>query len=551
MKHFFLLITVLMFCVVLSAQSVGINADGTDPDASAMLDVKSGSRGLLIPRLTAVQIAAINLPARGLLVFQTDGSSGFYFNNGSPASPDWKHLLTEVTAADGSETKVNAGTLIAVTGSGTAASPYIVSFDGTLPLASGGTGATTAAAARTNLGAGTSNLALGTSSSTAYRGDYGDTAYTHSQLTSGAVHGSTTVGANFFRLANPSAIRFLRINDDNSVSALTAADFRTAIGAGDGSGTVTSIATGNGITGGTITSTGTLGLTGQALAVHDLATNGLIARTGAGTVAGRTLTASGNGISVSNGNGVSGDPTVSLSIGTGSTQVAAGNHSHSEYVLPAGVIQQYAGSSAPSGYILCQGQAVSRSSYSALFAVIGTTYGAGDGRSTFNLPDLRQRIPVGMHSSGTFLTLGATGGAETHSITEAQLPSHAHGVGTLATNNTGAHVHSVDPPSTTTSTAGDHYHDSIKQGAYLVRWGDGSGASNNYIDSGGGAGGYGNYLETNDAGDHSHTLNIAAFNSASGGDHSHTISGSTASAGSGSAINILQPYIVLNYIIKY
>jgi hypothetical protein len=78
-------------------------------------------------------------------------------------------------------------------------------------------------------------------------------------------------------------------------------------------GTVTSIATGNGITGGTITSTGTLGLTGQALALHNLATSGLIARTGAGTVAGRTLTA-GTGIDVTNGDGVSGNPTVAVDV---------------------------------------------------------------------------------------------------------------------------------------------------------------------------------------------------------------------------------------------
>jgi hypothetical protein len=76
-----------------------------------------------------------------------------------------------------------------------------------------------------------------------------------------------------------------------------------------GSGTVTSIATNNGITGGTITATGTIGLTGQALALHNLATNGIIARTGSGTVAARTITA-GTGISISNGDGVSGNPTI-------------------------------------------------------------------------------------------------------------------------------------------------------------------------------------------------------------------------------------------------
>jgi hypothetical protein len=102
-------------------------------------------------------------------------------------------------------------------------------------------------------------------------------------------------------------------------------NFRTAIGAG--TGTVTSIATNNGITGGTITSTGTVGLTGQALALHNLATNGVIARTGAGTVAARTITAS-TGISITNGDGVSGNPTITntapdqtvvLTAGTGIT----------------------------------------------------------------------------------------------------------------------------------------------------------------------------------------------------------------------------------------
>jgi len=76
-----------------------------------------------------------------------------------------------------------------------------------------------------------------------------------------------------------------------------------------GSGTVTSISTNDGITGGPITSSGTIGLTGQALALHNLSTNGLIARTGAGTVDARTITAS-TGISVSNGDGVSGNPTI-------------------------------------------------------------------------------------------------------------------------------------------------------------------------------------------------------------------------------------------------
>ncbi len=79
---------------------------------------------------------------------------------------------------------------------------------------------------------------------------------------------------------------------------------------------------------GIILNTANFELTGQALALHNLATNGLIARTGSGTVNGRTITWSGNGGSIANGDGVSGNPTISLSIGTGAAQIAAGNHTH-------------------------------------------------------------------------------------------------------------------------------------------------------------------------------------------------------------------------------
>jgi hypothetical protein len=77
--------------------------------------------------------------------------------------------------------------------------------------------------------------------------------------------GGTTVGQNFFTLTNPGAITFPRMNADNTVSALDAATFRTAIGAGTGSGTVTSVATGTGLTGGTITTTGTISLANTAV----------------------------------------------------------------------------------------------------------------------------------------------------------------------------------------------------------------------------------------------------------------------------------------------
>lgn len=77
---------------------------------------------------------------------------------------------------------------------------------------------------------------------------------------------------------------------------------------------------------------------------------------------------------------------------------------------PIGAIQAYGGSTAPYGWLICDGRAVSRTTYSELFAVIGTTYGSGDGTSTFNLPDLKGRVIVG---ESTSYTLGSTGGAAT------------------------------------------------------------------------------------------------------------------------------------------
>ncbi len=102
--------------------------------------------------------------------------------------------------------------------------------------------------------------------------------------------------------------------------------------------------------------------------------------------------------------------------------------------VPSGAVFPYAGASAPSGFILCFGQAISRSTYSDLFTAIGTTYGTGDGSSTFNLPDLRGRAVAGQDDMGGSSanrltgqtdgvdgdTLGGTGGAETHTLTEAQ-----------------------------------------------------------------------------------------------------------------------------------
>ena len=94
---------------------------------------------------------------------------------------------------------------------------------------------------------------------------------------------------------------------------------------------------------------------------------------------------------------------------------------------PAGSISMYAGSTAPTGYLLCDGSAVSRTTYADLFTAIGTTYGTGDGSTTFNVPNVKGKVPVGRDGADTsFDTLGETGGEKTHTLTTTEMPSHTH-----------------------------------------------------------------------------------------------------------------------------
>ncbi|WP_050025202.1 tail fiber protein [Verrucomicrobium sp. BvORR034] len=113
--------------------------------------------------------------------------------------------------------------------------------------------------------------------------------------------------------------------------------------------------------------------------------------------------------------------------------------------LPPGCIVPYGGTAAPAGWLFCYGQAVSRSTYAALYAALGTTYGVGDGTSTFNLPDMRGRVAAGRDDMGgsaaSRLTnagtgnpgvngtvLGAAGGVDRHVLTVGQMPSHTHNI---------------------------------------------------------------------------------------------------------------------------
>ena len=95
--------------------------------------------------------------------------------------------------------------------------------------------------------------------------------------------------------------------------------------------------------------------------------------------------------------------------------------------LPIGAILPYPGTTAPTNWLVCNGAAVSRATYSDLYNVIGTTYGAGDGSTTFNLPDLRGKHLMGYDSTQTeFNALGKTGGEKKHTQTVSEMPSHYH-----------------------------------------------------------------------------------------------------------------------------
>lgn len=141
---------------------------------------------------------------------------------------------------------------------------------------------------------------------------------------------------------------------------------------------------------------------------------------------------------------------------------------------PVGSVQAYAGSTAPTGWLLCAGQAVNRTTYAALFAVIDTTYGVGDGSTTFGLPDLRGRTVAGkddmagtaasrLTNTGTGnpgvngATLGATGGADRHVLTSSQMPAHSHPTyaqsnGGILNNGATTYVTSAGNSNTTLST---------------------------------------------------------------------------------------------------
>ena len=187
---------------------------------------------------------------------------------------------------------------------------------------------------------------------------------------------------------------------------------------------------------------------------------------------------------------------------------------------PVGQIVAWSGSasSLPTGYFLCDGSAVSRTTYAALFTVVGTTHGAGNGSSTFNIPDLRDRFVVGASSSGGY-SVGNTGGSK-----DAVLVSHTH--------NLQNHVHGIN---LTTNDPGGHTHG-------IPRGQGGSQAS------------MGPYVPNPSV-----EYAQSPFNTTSGGAHTHTVSGNTGASvpnttdtlGESATNKNLPPYYALAYIIQF
>jgi microcystin-dependent protein len=229
--------------------------------------------------------------------------------------------------------------------------------------------------------------------------------------------------------------------------------------------------------------------------------------------------------------------------------------------IPVGMVMPYGGLSTPTNFLTCDGAAHSRTTYSALFAIIGTSYGAGDGSTTFNVPDLRGRTVYGYDATQTeFNALGKTGGAKTVSLVLNEMPSHAHANthdhAASSTTTNGSHTHGV--------TDAGHFHYmatpygtvDVRGAGIVVRW--------NTVESGtwwaalegtgskpGGAmqinhqGASGVYTETKQAGitlgtdgGHGHTVDLPTY------------TGNTDSQGGGAAHQNMPPFITMQYVIK-
>jgi microcystin-dependent protein len=202
-----------------------------------------------------------------------------------------------------------------------------------------------------------------------------------------------------------------------------------------------------------------------------------------------------------------------------------------------GIISQFAGATAPPGYLLCDGTAVSRSTYSALFTTIGIAYGAGNGTTTFNLPNLQNRIPVGKGPDTEFDTLGETGGAKEVTLSSSQIPAHSH-PNTLSDNTVASSGHSHGPGSYAAGIGATN--NNIAAIGYVASFVRGGGPGQSTYTITGGIGGAQNF---------NHYTPVYGDSAGPSGTTTVGITNANNTGGGGAHTN-LQPYIVVNYIIK-
>ena len=208
-------------------------------------------------------------------------------------------------------------------------------------------------------------------------------------------------------------------------------------------------------------------------------------------------------------------------------------------VVPTGMVAPFAGSSPPDGWLLTDGGAYSRTEYANLFAEIGTEYGAGNGSTTFNVPNTTGRFPLG---AGSGRSRGDTGGAATVTLSADEMPSHTHN-GPSHSHTVAAHSHSLSSHSHSLSSHTHGYVDRYSQGTQSLAASMPSlAADNSWI----------NDPKTTSSGGSGSTGSAGGGNTGSGGAGSTGSAGggSTNAAGGGEAHENMPPFVVFNFMIK-